>query len=71
VEEFIQDTGVKFTEIDICGLAYEYVLQEARQEIGDKTEIDICNETEIYTYFNFMCSQYDRTEEALEIAKRC
>jgi len=70
VEDFIQDTGVKFNEIDVCGLAFEYVLQEARQEIEEATGIDICIDTEVYTYFNYMCSCYDRREGALEAAKK-
>jgi len=50
VEEFALDTGVEFDRLDICGLAYEYILQQARQEIEDQLAIDICNSTDIYVY---------------------
>lgn len=70
VYDFADDTETSFIDLDIAGLAYEYILQEARSEIESHTAHDICNETDIYTYFNYMCSGYDRYSGVKDIAEK-
>lgn len=65
VEEFCEETQIPFNKLDICYLAYEYVLQEARNQIDEILGIDIINDTDnFYTYGNYMCSGYDCNEES-------
>ncbi len=67
VEEFFEETQIPFSKLDICYLAYEYVLQEARNQIDDILGVDIINDTDnFYTYGNYMCSGYDCNEESIK-----
>ena len=68
LDDFIEDTGMNFLELDICALVYEFILQQVRSEIEELTGHDI-SETEIYTYGNYYCSCYDRFEAVSEIVQ--
>ena len=70
VYDFADDIEISFIDLDIAGLTYEYILQEARSEIESHTAHDICNETNIYTYFNYMCSCYDGYAGVKDIAEQ-
>jgi len=62
VEDYTKDTETPLTDIDICGCAYEYILQEIRDIIDTETHTDI-TDFGIYVYFNYMCSDFDDTEQ--------
>jgi len=68
VNEFSEDTGTKIAEVDICYVAYDHILQMARNKISEVLGYDFQNDletgTEFYTYGNFMCTTYDYSEEA-------
>ncbi len=65
VEEFCEDTQAQFKDIDICYLAYEFILQEARNQINESLGVDIINNTDnFYTAGNFMCTSYDYSENS-------
>lgn len=65
IEEFCEETQTPFSKLDICYLAYEYVLQQARNQIDEILGVDIINDTDnFYTYGNYMCSGYDTNEES-------
>ncbi len=68
VDEFMADTEIRFFDLDLVYLCYEYILQNVRCEIEQATGIDICNDTEIYTFGNFGCTIYDRCDAAHEAA---
>ena len=66
VLNFSEDTETKLKDIDVCYIAYDTILQEARGKIEEVLGFDFLNEgdgTDIYTYGNYMCSSYDRTED--------
>ncbi len=67
-EQFSNDTGVPFEELDIVYIVYEHVRHEARSRIYEATGYDFVNDGpgEIYTYGNFAGTCYDYTEEARE-----
>ncbi len=62
-EQFSQDTGILFEELDIV---YEHVLQDARNRIYETRGYDFVDDrpSEIYTLGNFMATTYDYTQEA-------
>lgn len=67
---FIEDTEIKFDDLDICALAYEYILQEARAEIEKETGQDIL-EKDICVAGNYMCSSFDNTAGANDYIDKC
>ncbi len=68
IEEFTESTGTKINDLDPNYIAYDGLLQEARNDIDNLTDIDILNDLdgEVYVYGNFMCTSLDYTEEAKE-----
>lgn len=69
IEEYMDDIGItKLSEIDPNYVAYDSLLQEARNDIIELTETDILNDTkdQVDVYGNFMCTAFDYTEEAKE-----
>lgn len=66
VESFCEDTGSNLLKLDICALAFDYILQEARREIEEKIGVDILNDlkNEIYVIGNYCCTQFDSKDYA-------
>jgi len=59
-----------FDNIDPVASVLEHILQMARNRIEELTGYDFINDfswnwTEIYTYWNCMCSSYDYSENAV------
>ena len=58
VREFHESTGVEIDKIDVCYVAYDHILQMARNRIDEILSFDICNDikdgTEFYTYGNYL-----------------
>jgi hypothetical protein len=72
VNQFAEDTGTPLKDIDICYVAYEHILQLARNRIEDVLCFDFLNEgqgRDIYTYGNYVCSQYDNTQGLIDEIK--
>lgn len=69
IDNFSKDCATPYDKIDPVYCVYDSILQEARNEISNLTNFDLCNDMksgEIYTYGNFMCTSYDFYEEARE-----
>lgn len=69
VTEFADQVGVKIDECDPVYCVMDSILQAARGEIESLTGYDFLNDMEsgsIDTYGNFMCTDYDYTEDAKE-----
>ena len=69
VLEFAEDTSTPINKIDVCYIAYDYILQQARNKINEVLKFDFCNDIkkgDIYTYGNYMCSSYDYSDEAIK-----
>lgn len=69
VNEFVESCGGKLEDCDPVYCVMDAILQEARNEIEEKTGYDFvndCEHGEIYTYGNFMCSSYDYKAEAIK-----
>lgn len=70
VREYADSTGTSLSRIDVCYVAYNHILQMARNEISDILGFDICNDikdgTEFYTSGNAMCTSFDYSSEAQE-----
>jgi len=71
MEGYIDSTGVKFNDVDICYIAYDYILQMVRNDIDSILSFDFCNDTngEIYTAGNYMCTSYDYDSLVIEELK--
>jgi hypothetical protein len=49
IENYQNSTGIEdYSNIDICYIAYDYILQEASRIINEITEFDILEETGLY-----------------------
>lgn len=65
VADFIKqsavDCGMNIFDLDIVACVYEYVLQNVRTLIEEKTQIDILNTEgyEIYVAGNYLATSYD------------
>lgn len=60
-----------FKNIDPVASTLDYILQMARNKIEKITGYDFLNDfswnwTEIYTYWNYMCSSYDYSQDAID-----
>lgn len=70
VARMVEECQMKVENIDPVGEVYESILQEARSEIEQNTDYDLCNDvkarTGIYTAGNYCCTSYDYSEEAIE-----
>jgi len=70
VREFAESTGTSIDKIDVCYVAYDHILQMARNKLDEILDFDISNDikdgTEFYTAGNYMCTSYDYSEEAKE-----
>jgi hypothetical protein len=65
VTEFVDGTDSKLADVDVCYIAYDHVLQMARNKISEVLNYDFCNDGPgIDVYGNYMCTQYDYSEEA-------
>ena len=61
-ENWAEETGTPFKDLDVCGLAYEMALREATDLICQLTGLDITEEELIRVYPNYMCTQFDYSE---------
>ena len=70
IREFAESTGSELDGLDICYVAYDHILQMARNKISEILDFDICNDikggTEFYTAGNYMCTSFDYSQEAQE-----
>lgn len=71
IRSYISETEAELENIDVCYIAYESILQRARNKISEVTRFDFLNDGlgDIYTYGNAMCSSYDRTENTTKELK--
>ena len=70
VLRMVDECGGKLEDYDPVCEVYEAILQEARNEIEEYTEWDLCNDSEakhsIYTAGNYCATSYDYSEDAKE-----
>lgn len=72
IDNFKEDLGFKdYENIDPVYCILEHILQMARNKIEELTGYDFIDNlsygnVEIYVHWNFMCSSYDYSEEAIE-----
>ena len=70
VREFADSTGTELDKIDVCYVAFDHILQMARNKISEIIDFDIANDiiggTEFYTYGNYMCTSFDYSKEATD-----
>lgn len=67
VNEFCESTNSPIDKCDPVYCVMDAIFQEARNEITEITNFDMCNDctaSEFYTYGNFMCSSYSYEEES-------
>lgn len=75
LEEFAEEQKISVFDLDPVGWTYEFILQEVRREIEEKTSKDILNDTkeDICVFYNYLDSSFNYSEEAkkefLEIVK--
>ncbi len=75
IEEFKDSCGYsEFDKIDPVYCVLDHILQMARNKIVEIAGYDFLNDfsrngTEIYTYWNYMCSSYDYSDKAIEELK--
>lgn len=67
VNDFIDETGLPLKDIDICWVAYDGILQRARNKILEVLDFDFVNgDAEIYTYGNYVATLYDYTDKSMD-----
>jgi len=63
VREWSESTGTPINKIDIVLVAYEYILQNARNEINDVLKVDIISDLYFETHANYDASSFDWQEK--------
>ncbi len=67
ITEWMDSTGTTdTTKLDVCYIAYDAILQKARNTIEEATKFDIMNDAGFDTVGNYMCSSYDYRGEDKE-----
>ena len=66
VTEFMESTDSSLDQTDVCYIALDHVLQQARNKIDEVLDFDACNDANFYVYGNAMCSSIDHSEEDTE-----
>ncbi len=70
VRDYAESTGTQMDKVDVCYVAYDHILQMARNKLSEVLDFDIVNDiedgAEFYTYGNDMCTSFDYSEEAIE-----
>jgi hypothetical protein len=68
IECFCEDTGSKFSGIDVCYTALDYIFQMARNKIDDILRFDICNDSKsnIDVFQNYIDTQFTGDFENLQ-----
>jgi methyltransferase-like protein len=72
VSEFAESCGVSIDKCDPVYCVMDAIMQEARNEIENKTGFDLCNDVEdgyIETHGNYMASCYNYSGNAVEELK--
>ena len=73
VREWVDSTNAKLEDADVCYVAWDRILQEARNELDSVLGFDITNDikggTEFYVAGNYMATSYDYSSEAVEQLK--
>ncbi len=68
VKEFADSTGTKLEDVDACYVAYDHILQMARDKIIKVLDFDIVNDitdgTEFYTCGSGMDTSFDYSQKA-------
>ena len=68
IQQFVEDTDTQMNDVDPNYVAYDSLLQEARNDIAELIDTDILNDVdeEVYVAGNYMCTTLDYSEEAKE-----
>jgi len=59
IERFMDDCGVKLSDVDPCYVVMDSILQQARNEIDQLTGFDVMNDADFYTAGNYCATTYD------------
>ena len=57
VQEFSENSETNITDIDICAVAFDHILQIAKNKIEEVLNFDMENDVEFYVYSNYMCTE--------------
>jgi len=64
IKEFSDSCETPLEKIDICYVAYDSILQQARNKIREVLDFDFMNDgADINIYGNYLCTSYDYTQE--------
>jgi hypothetical protein len=66
LDSFMEETGIPMDDVDITAIAFEHLLQKAREEFDDIASIDIVDDHDFSVVGNYMCSSVDYTSEGME-----
>ena len=70
VRECADFTGTALDKIDVCYVAYDHILQTARNKLDEIIHFDICNDikggTEFYTAGSHMGTSFDYSQGAVD-----
>ena len=70
VKEFSKETDTEIDNIDICAIAWEHVLQQARNKISETLKFDISNDKcEFYVAGDYHATTFDADDESDELLK--
>jgi len=72
IHDFMSNTGMSLEEIDVCYIAYDHILNHARNHIQESIGFDIVDDvtTEVSVYGNYMCTDFQYTEQTVEEIKK-
>ena len=72
VREFSEEVGVEINKIDVCAIAWDHILQQARNKISETLKFDIVDNTgdgEFSVAENYQATTFDADDESVKLLK--
>ena len=63
VNQQANDLDVDIKDVDVVGVVFDHMVQEARNKIDEILDFDIMNDIEVIIYYDLMCSSIELGDE--------
>ena len=63
IKEYCDETGYEAKDQDICAIAWDHILQEARNYISQVCNFDVCNNADFTVAGDYLATSFDYSTE--------
>lgn len=69
ISEFAESCDMAIEDCDPNYCVYDALMQEARNEIIDLIDFDLCNDADFEVFGNYMCTSYNTDDKSKELLR--